>query len=83
MPKKRLLAAVLAAGLTVGTAGPAFGTGDHDGKDGKDHKDKKVNCNAGRGNGSEFVFVFDKHSKKPIKKDCDPGNSGGHNQGGD
>lgn len=30
-------------------------------------------CNAGRGNGSELVLGVD----------CDPGNSGGHNQGGD
>lgn len=29
-------------------------------------------CNSGRGNGSE-----------PATADCDPGNSGGHNQGGD
>jgi len=34
---------------------------------------KKVKCNAGRGNGPELVN----------KVDCDPGNSGGHNQGGD
>lgn len=30
-------------------------------------------CNSGRGNGSETT----------IENDCDPGNSGGHNQGGD
>ena len=29
-------------------------------------------CNSGRGNGSE-----------PAGADCDPGNSGGHNNGGD
>ena len=34
-------------------------------------KPKKQKCNAGRGNGSEG------------DPDCDPGNSGGHNQGGD
>ena len=32
---------------------------------------EEVKCNAGRGNGSEG------------DPDCDPGNSGGHNQGGD
>lgn len=32
---------------------------------------KKPKCNSGRGNGSEG------------DPDCDPGNSGGHNQGGD
>lgn len=30
-------------------------------------------CNSGRGNGSETVPA----------NDCDPGNSGGHNNGGD
>jgi len=30
-------------------------------------------CNSGNGNGSEPT----------AEKDCDPGNSGGHNQGGD
>jgi hypothetical protein len=29
-------------------------------------------CNSGRGNGQETT----------IENDCDPGNSGGHNQGG-
>jgi len=33
----------------------------------------KVKCNSGRGNGSETT----------IANDCDPGNSGGHNNGGD
>jgi len=33
----------------------------------------KVKCNAGRGNGSELVGGVD----------CDPGNSGGRNNGGD
>ncbi len=36
-------------------------------------KEKKKKCNAGRGNGSELVNGVD----------CDPGNSGGHNKGGD
>jgi hypothetical protein len=33
----------------------------------------KVKCNSGRGNGSELTRFGD----------CDPGNSGGHNNGGD
>jgi len=33
----------------------------------------KVKCNSGRGNGSEIVN----------RADCDPGNSAGHNNGGD
>jgi len=33
----------------------------------------KVKCNSGNGNGSEPT----------IPEDCDPGNSGGNNQGGD
>ena len=32
----------------------------------------KKKCNSGNGNGSE-----------PALNDCDPGNSGGHNNGGD
>jgi len=34
---------------------------------------EKVKCNSGRGNGSETTRT----------NDCDPGNSGGHNNGGD
>ena len=35
--------------------------------------DKKAKCNSGRGNGSETAPA----------NDCDPGNSGGNNNGGD
>jgi hypothetical protein len=35
----------------------------------------KVKCNSGRGNGSEINLA--------TGLDCDPGNSGGHNNGGD
>ena len=35
--------------------------------------DPEPKCNSGRGNGSETT----------IENDCDPGNSGGHNSGGD
>jgi hypothetical protein len=35
-------------------------------------------CNSGRGNGSELVGPNPHHLV-----DCDPGNSGGHNNGGD
>lgn len=37
------------------------------------HPDEKGKCNSGRGNGSETTPA----------NDCDPGNSGGHNNGGD
>jgi hypothetical protein len=36
-------------------------------------KEEKEKCNSGRGNGSETTPATD----------CDPGNSGGHNNGGD
>ena len=36
-------------------------------------EDPEPKCNSGRGNGSETT----------IENDCDPGNSGGHNSGGD
>ena len=35
--------------------------------------DEHGKCNSGRGNGSETTPT----------NDCDPGNSGGHNEGGD
>jgi hypothetical protein len=35
--------------------------------------DEKAKCNSGRGNNSETT----------PDNDCDPGNSGGHNNGGD
>ena len=35
--------------------------------------EEDVKCNAGRGNGSEPAPIID----------CDPGNSAGHNKGGD
>jgi len=35
--------------------------------------DPEPKCNSGRGNGSEPT----------VPADCDPGNSGGHNNGGD
>lgn len=38
-----------------------------------DHDDPSDKCNSGRGNGSETTPA----------DDCDPGNSGDHNQGGD
>ena len=37
----------------------------------------KPKCNSGRGNGSEFIWDGTKWVE------CDPGSSGGHNQGGD
>ena len=61
--RQRLAFAVIAGGLVLGTAAPAF-AGDTCGK---------PKCNSGRGNGSELVH----------RVDCDPGNSAGHNNGGD
>lgn len=39
-------------------------------------------CNAGRGNGFEFSFDGGL-SVDGLPNDCDPGNSGAHNHGGD
>jgi hypothetical protein len=63
--KKAALAVVLAGGMALGTAAPAFATGDPG--------EPPAKCNSGRGNGSETTPA----------NDCDPGNSGGHNNGGD
>jgi hypothetical protein len=75
---KSVAAAVVAVFIT-GVFAPSAAAGGYypdypppkEEKDKKDKKDKKKKCNAGRGNGSEG------------NPDCDPGNSGGNNQGGD
>ena len=64
---KRLAVAVMAGAFTLGLAAPAFAGTCEGGGGGK------VKCNSGRGNGSETA----------PGNDCDPGNSGGHNNGGD
>ncbi len=66
--RKRVVAAVLiTAGLTLAPASAAFAGGDDH------HGGGGAGCNAGRGNGSETTPA----------NDCDPGNSGGVNNGGD
>jgi hypothetical protein len=62
--KKRAVAALLAAGVIVGTAGTTFAEG---------FPEEPAKCNSGRGNNSETT----------PETDCDPGNSGGNNNGGD
>jgi hypothetical protein len=69
--RKRIgrLAALLAAfALAISFAPAGFAGGNGGGGGGGDAK-----CNSGNGNGSETT----------PETDCDPGNSGGHNQGGD
>jgi hypothetical protein len=63
MTSKRILGALLAAGIVLGSGGAAFA-----GEPGDTGK-----CNSGRGNQSETDPA----------NDCDPGKSGGHNNGGD
>jgi hypothetical protein len=65
--KKQVVGLLIVAGFTLGAAAPAFAT------DYCPEPEKKVKCNSGRGNGSETT----------PSNDCDPGNSGGHNRGGD
>ena len=72
----KLVTLLLAAGITVtgGTAGAIAVSDNGGGKKNAaftQYVDDKEKCNAGRGNGSEG------------DPDCDPGNSGGNNQGGD
>jgi hypothetical protein len=66
--KKAILALAVAGAFTIGAAGPAFAGGYC-----YEPPEEKVKCNSGRGNGSETT----------LQNDCDPGNSGGHNNGGD
>ena len=54
--------------LTLAAAFGGFSSAVADGGGGEPQR-----CNAGRGNGSETT----------LPTDCDPGNSGGHNKGGD
>ena len=61
--KRGVLGALLAGGMLVGAAAPAFAWDN----------EPPAKCNSGRGNGSETT----------PDNDCDPGNSGGHNSGGD
>jgi hypothetical protein len=65
--KKQIVGVLIVAGFTFGAAAPAF-AGYCD-----DYDPPKVKCNSGRGNGSETTPA----------NDCDPGNSGAHNKGGD
>jgi hypothetical protein len=65
--KKKVAGVVLTGGLVLGFAAPAF-AGDYCNPPPTNEK-----CNSGRGNGSETTPA----------NDCDPGNSGGHNNGGD
>jgi hypothetical protein len=64
--KKTVLAALVAGGMTLGAAAPAFATGE-------EPPEPSAKCNSGRGNDSETT----------PDNDCDPGNSGGRNNGGD
>lgn len=66
--KKRLVALGIVTGLTLGFAGPAFA-----GVKPPPPPPKNEKCNSGGGNGSETSPATD----------CDPGNSGGHNNGKD
>jgi len=66
--RKRIISAVLAGAFTIALASPALAEGDTN-----PPPEQKVKCNSGRGNGSETTPA----------NDCDPGNSGGHNNGGD
>jgi hypothetical protein len=65
---------VISIVIVAAGAGLALATGGNGGKGGNAATTQyKEKCNSGRGNGSEIVDG----------KDCDPGNSGGHNKGGD
>ena len=70
--RRRLVGVVIAGAFTACLAAPAaaLGTGD---PAPPPTEPAKVKCNSGGGNGSEA---------NPIT-DCDPGNSGGRNNGGD
>jgi hypothetical protein len=67
MSQLKKTAALIAALALAGAAPPAAFAGGSGGGGGS------AKCNSGNGNGSETEPATD----------CDPGNSGGHNNGGD
>jgi len=82
--KRLLLASVLVSGLIAGTAVPAFAGDPPD-------PPKNEKCNSGRGNLNEVggtgtllnPHIGEQGSGDNPTDDCDPGNSGDHNAGGD
>ena len=64
---KKLVGTVLAGGFALSVAAPAFAEGT------PTPTPPRVKCNSGRGNLSESTPA----------NDCDPGKSGGRNNGGD
>lgn len=82
MKRKRGLMALLATMVMLVGAAPAFAGGEPAPDPGK--------CNSGRGNSSETntALLVDPHAGETGPGvvgtvDCDPGNSGSHNSGGD
>jgi hypothetical protein len=67
MVSTKKVAAVIAALALAGATAPVAAFA------GPPEPDPKGKCNSGRGNASET----------DPSNDCDPGNSGGHNNGGD
>lgn len=65
--RKRLVGGLIAGAFSVALAAPVMATG------GTEPEPEPAKCNSGRGNDSETTPATD----------CDPGNSGGHNNGGD
>ena len=66
--KKKLAALAFLGAFTFGMAAPAVANFGEEPPPAETRK-----CNSGRGNNSETT----------PETDCDPGNSGGHNNGGD
>jgi hypothetical protein len=71
----RRLAVIAAVFCMLATSGIAAGGNGNAGGH------SKSTCNAGRGNGSEADFSG--VGADGLPNDCDPGNSGPHNHGGD
>ena len=67
--RKRLVGVLIASAFTVSLSAPALAEVMVAAR----HHPERAKCNSGRGNNSETV----------PEDDCDPGNSGGHNNGGD
>jgi hypothetical protein len=82
--KRKVAALALSVVFAGALAGSAFAE-----ENGPPPPPEELNCNSGRGNGSEgnpsqlLVPGTDTGSGIAPTVDCDPGNSGGQNSGGD
>jgi hypothetical protein len=87
--KRAIVAGLMALGLALGGSGAAQACGDSC-EPPPPPPEEKVHCNSGRGNGPEenpnsstYIVPGTGSAGSFPTDDCDPGNSGAKNRGGD